>query len=85
MKNCLVKSISENSQGNSYIELLYSSEEKGYTKCLTRFSFKETKQRETYNFARFALELFATYEELGIVWCEGGTHGFKPDATYLIM
>ena len=25
---------------------------------------------------RFALELFATYEELGIVRCEGGIHSF---------
>ena len=25
---------------------------------------------------RFALEIFATYEELGIVRCEGGIHGF---------
>ena len=30
-------------------------------------------------------ELFATYEELGIVWYEGGAHGFKPDATVVIM
>ena len=30
-------------------------------------------------------KLFATYEELGIVLYEGGTHGFKPDATVVFM